>query len=70
VSVRWWYAPNGETVGYLSDDGKSVYKQSGEPIGYREGNWIYTIRGKKIGYLDKDDKWIFSGKGENLGYLA
>lgn len=68
MATRWWFTQDGAIVGYQADDGKWFYKQSGERIGYQEGNWIYAPDGAPIGYFG-DGGRAFTPDGQPLGYV-
>jgi hypothetical protein len=62
-----YFDPSGIYKAY-STDGKNLFNESAEHIGYFVNGFLYDIKGTAIGHVK--GKWILDKKGQPLYYTA
>jgi hypothetical protein len=62
-----YYNPDGTYKAY-SDDGKNLFSESGEQIGYFLNGFLYDTKGTAIGHVK--GKVVLSKNGQTLYYTA
>lgn len=62
-----YFDPAGTYKAY-TNDGKNLFSESGEHIGYFMNGFLYTPKGQAIGHIK--DKKIFDKKGQTIYYTS